>query len=196
MLTLRRAMLAALLALPAAHAAFAAPSSGAPERQQRPQVQPPAGTDSDTEADPSFILLNATHSDIVSLYSRNSSAGNNWGDDLLGEDAIAFGNSRTFEFNKGDCVRSVKIVFESGAESVSHAINTCEIMVFIIHPNGIQLVAPPPNVNSVPGHPPGPSDNAPQRSVPGARPQPVPSPHVAPAEPRSRLMHDVSLSTL
>lgn len=76
--------------------------------------------------DPSFRLNNRSNQTIMELYV-SSSQDSNWGQDLLGTNVLAAGQTFIVRLPNGQCVNDLRIVVEGGRAVERRNINTCEL---------------------------------------------------------------------
>jgi hypothetical protein len=76
--------------------------------------------------DPSFRLNNRGNQTIMELYV-SSSADSNWGQDRLGTNVLAPGQSFIVRLPDRQCQNDIRIVVEGGRATERRNINTCEL---------------------------------------------------------------------
>jgi hypothetical protein len=76
--------------------------------------------------DPSFRLNNRSDQTIMELYV-SSSQDSNWGQDRLGANVLAAGQTFIVRLPNGQCVNDIRIVVEGGRSVERRSINTCEL---------------------------------------------------------------------
>ncbi|NMJ40329.1 hypothetical protein GWK16_03695 [Roseomonas sp. JC162] len=85
-----------------------------------------SGAASAQTTDPSFRLNNRSNVTIMELYV-SSSADRNWGQDRLGANVLAPGQSFIVRLPDGQCVNDIRIVPQSGQPIERMQINTCNL---------------------------------------------------------------------
>ncbi|MBR0679735.1 hypothetical protein GXW74_04505 [Roseomonas eburnea] len=76
--------------------------------------------------DPSFRLNNRSNQTIMEVYVSSSSV-SNWGQDRLGANVLAPGQSFIVRLPDGQCVNDIRIVVEGGRAIERMQINTCTL---------------------------------------------------------------------
>ena len=76
--------------------------------------------------DPSFRLNNRSNTTIMEVYV-SSSQDSNWGQDRLGTNVLAAGQTFIVRLPNGQCVNDLRIVVEGGQATERRNINTCEL---------------------------------------------------------------------
>ena len=87
---------------------------------------PLAGTASAQTTDPSFRLNNRSNVTIMELYV-SSSADRNWGQDRLGTNVLAPGQTFIVRLPDGQCVNDIRIVPQNGQPIERMQINTSNL---------------------------------------------------------------------
>ena len=74
-----------------------------------------------------FTVINKTSSPIRHLYVSYTGE-DKWGEDILGKDLLAVGESTLIYFTGDDkvCSYDIKAVFEDGEEAEDYKVNLCE----------------------------------------------------------------------
>ena len=85
-----------------------------------------AGVAQAQTTDPSFRLNNRSNQTIMELYV-SSARDSNWGQDLLGANVLAAGQTFIVRLPNGQCVNDIRIVAESGQATERRNVNTCEL---------------------------------------------------------------------
>ncbi|MEO3473494.1 hypothetical protein AAFN86_16630 [Roseomonas sp. CAU 1739] len=85
-----------------------------------------AGAAQAQTTDPSFRLNNRSNTTIMEVYV-SSSQNSNWGQDLLGTNVLAAGQTFIVRLPNGQCVNDIRIVVEGGQATERRNINTCEL---------------------------------------------------------------------
>ena len=85
-----------------------------------------AGAARAQSTDPSFRLNNRGNQTIMELYV-SSSADSNWGQDLLGANVLAAGQSFIVRLPDRQCQNDIRIVVEGGRATERRNVNTCEL---------------------------------------------------------------------
>lgn len=88
-----------------------------------------AGAAQAQTTDPSFRLNNRGNQTILEVYV-SSSANSNWGQDLLGTNVLAAGQSFVIRLPDRQCQNDIRIVVEGGRATERRNINTCELTDF------------------------------------------------------------------
>lgn len=89
-----------------------------------------------------FSILNSTGAPVVSLYV-SSHDDNNWGDDVLGADILANGQTANIHFdsstNPSQCAWDIKLVDSAGANWVVPSVDLCHVsaMTFLRRGNHV-----------------------------------------------------------
>ncbi len=83
--------------------------------------------------DPSFRMNNRSGTTINEVYI-SSSNDQNWGNDRLGANVLANGQSYVFNLPSGQCMNDVKVVYENGRSQEWRNRDTCQIKDFNITP--------------------------------------------------------------
>jgi hypothetical protein len=78
---------------------------------------------------PDFKLNNGTGATMNEIYV-SSSATQNWGRDLLGNNTLSSGQSLNITLPAGQCTNDIRVVYENGASQEKRSINTCGITDF------------------------------------------------------------------
>lgn len=81
-----------------------------------------------------FTLVNRTGYQIDEVYVSRSSS-RNWGDDIMGKDALDDGNRVNISFNAPDrvCAWDMKVKYNDGDEATWNDINLCNISTVTLH---------------------------------------------------------------
>lgn len=85
-----------------------------------------AGAAQAQSTDPSFRLNNRSNTTIMEIYV-SSSQDSNWGQDLLGANVLAAGQTFVVQLPNGQCVNDIKVVLEGGRAIERRQINTCNL---------------------------------------------------------------------
>lgn len=78
---------------------------------------------------PDFKLNNRTGATMSEIYV-SSSATQNWGRDLLGDNTLPSGQSLNITLPAGQCRNDIRVVYENGTSQEQRNINTCGITDF------------------------------------------------------------------
>ena len=86
-----------------------------------------AGAATAQTTDPTFRVNNRGSQTIMELYV-SSSQDSNWGDDLLGANVLAAGQSFIVRLPNGQCINDIRIVAAGGRATERRNVNTCELI--------------------------------------------------------------------
>jgi hypothetical protein len=88
-----------------------------------------SGAASAQSNNPDFKINNRTGATMNEIYV-SSSARQNWGRDLLGNNTLSSGQSLNVVLPAGQCTNDIRVVYENGATQEQRNINTCGITDF------------------------------------------------------------------